>query len=361
MEPSRKEALKKICDILPDLIVIMDNEFKCVYSNNKRLIPCDSSIITFFQKTLTLPLNEVHITMAMIKGCFYSVRIVPLDEELNMCEFFDVKVLLSLIENTNLIDKLLPILNEIEFNTAALWRGYGVVTDRLKSEERYEDLHCASDMQRYLTSLNSVTKNISEYVNMCSYDPAPTFAINVTQLAVELVERCNTILLRSERYIDIIVEQQAIFIKAQERHLICAMVNALQNALMYSPKDCIPYVSICKVTRDFKSVVRIQILNDNIMYVDQKHGEKPGINLDHQRLGYGIPIIERFAKMCGGGYSFEEKEGKVRLMIELPAVDFADVEKGVGAVNSSHFVHYDTGIPDIVELKMAEVNDLFVS
>lgn len=361
LETAHKEAIKKICNKLLNLVLIMDNEFKCVYSNNTKLVPCDNSIISIFQKSIFLPLKEVHITMAMVKGCFYSVRIVPLDEELYMCEFFDVQALLSLMENTDLFDKLLPILNEIDFNTSALWRGYSTLHDRLESEERNEDLRCASAMERYLTSLNSVTKNVSEYVSMCFYNPKAQFAVNVAQLAIELVERCNTLLLKSGRYIDIVVEQQAIFIEAQVRHIVCAIVNAVQNALMYSPKDCIPYFSICKITENFKSFVRIQILNDNIMYVDQKHGERPGFNFDHQRLGYGIPIIKRFAEMNGGMYSFEEKDGKVRLLIDIPAVTDPNELKGIGVVNSSRYVHYETDIPDIVELKMAEVNDLFIS
>lgn len=361
LETAHKEFIKAICNKIPDLILIMDNRFKCVYSNNTKLVPCDSPIASIFQKSIFLPLKEVHITMAMIKGCFYSVRIVPLDGELYMCEFFDAQTLLSLMENTNLFDKLLPILNEIDFNTSALWRGYSTLHNRLESEEHNEDLRCASEMERYLTSLNSVTKNISEYVSMFFYKPKAVFAVNVAQLAVELVERCNSLLLKSGRYIDIIVEQQTIYIQAQVRHIVCALVNALQNALMYSPKDCIPHFSICKITQNFKSIVRIQILNDSIMYVDQKHGEKPGFNFDHQRIGYGIPIIKRFAEMNGGSFSFEEKDGRVRLMIDVPAVMDPEESKGLGVVNSSRYVHYETDIPDIVELKMAEVNDLFIS
>lgn len=359
MDTARKEAIKKVCNKLPAPIVVMDNGFKCVYSNSPKLIPCECSMISIFQKTISPPLKEVHITMAIVKGCFYSVRIVPIDEEFYMCEFFGADTILSLADNTDIYDKLLPILNEIDINTAALWRGYSTLCDRLENEERVKDLRCASEIERYLVSLNSVTKNISEYAHMLFYTQKTDFAVNLIQLSLELVERCNTILLKSGRYIDIVCEQEEIFINAEIRHSICALINAVQNALMYSPRDCIPYFSICKITENFRSVVRIQILNDSILYVDQKHGEKPGINFDHQRLGYGIPIIKRFAEMQGGSFSLEDKNGRVRLLIEVPAAQNPDLEKGIGVVNSSQYVYYKTDIPDIVELKMAEVNELF--
>lgn len=360
LEVSHKEVIKRICDKLPDFILIMDNKFKCVYSNKPKLISAEGSVISIFQKTIFLPLKEVQTTAAIVKGCFYSVRMVPLDDELVLCEFFDVKELLSLAENTDLYNKLLPLLNEIERNTSALWRGYVNLRDRLESEERDEDVRCVSEMARYLTGLNSVSKNLTEYSNMLFYHPAVIHPVNVAKLAMELVERSNSILLKSGRYIDVIVEQQEIYINAEQRHIVCALVNALQNALMYSPRDCIPHFSVCKVIKDFNSVIRMQILNDGLLYVDQKHGESLGVNFDHQRLGYGIPIIKRFAEMYGGSCSFEEKDGKVRLLIEVPAVRNPDTLKGIGVVNSSFFVHFDTGIPDIVELKMDEVNDLFI-
>lgn len=360
MDTALKESIKKICNLIPDLVLIMDNRFNCVYSNNVKLIPYEKSIISIFHKTVCLPLKGVHITMAMVGGCFYSVRMVPLDGELNLCEFFDVNSILTLAENTDLYDKLLPILNEIDINTAALWRGYSTLHDKLEREEHDDDIHCASEMERYLTSLNSVTKNIAEYANMLFYNPKVIYAVDIAQLSIEMVGRCNTLLLKSGRYIDIVIEQQEVYIKAEVRHIICALINAVQNALMYSPCDCIPYFSICKITENFKSFVRIQILNDNILYVDQKHGASPGLNFGHQRLGYGIPIIKRFAEMNGGSFSLEEKDGKVRLLIDIPAVMNPDSEKGIGVVSSSQIVHYQTDIPDIVELKMAEVNELFM-
>lgn len=359
MDTVLKENIRKLCDCLSDPTAVMDNSFNCLYSNCPRLICPEKSMMSIFLKKLVLPIKETHITMSCIKGTFYGVRIIPMGE-LNICEFFNQSTLLSLAENTNIYDKLIPIIKGVEYNTAAIWRGYSSLCSRLKSEQHDEDLQCAVGLERYLICLNSVTKNIAEYANMLLHtNLTENNPINLKQLAMEIVERSNTILLTSGRYIDIVCDQDEVYIKAEARHTICALVNALQNALLYSPRECVPYFTIHNQNVNSKRTARIQILNDNIMYVDQKHGERVGVNFDHQRLGYGIPIIKRFAEMMGGSFELEENNGRVRLTVDIPAVANPYTAMGIGIINTGKYFHYNTDIPDIIELKMSEVNEMF--
>lgn len=356
MDIARKEELKKYCNNFSDPVAVMDKKFRCAYCNKPKLIPQESSMKSIFQKAVFLPLDEVHITMAVINGCFYSARIVPLDGELYICEFFDQNTILSMAENTDIYGKLLPIVNDVEYNTAALWRGCRILRSTLEAEKSYNGIRCALQFEKYLISMNSVIKNVSEYTNMLFYAPRTNAVVDLPPLIKVLVERCNTILTVSDRYIDYVCELDSIYINAETRHVICAVVNALQNALMYSPRDCIPCVTLFKpLNREDR--ITLQIMNDNLMYVDQKHGEEPGKNFDHQRLGYGIPIIKRFAELCKGSFEFGENDGKVCTTVTLPTVKLPTSEKGV--LNGSEDVYYKTEIPDIVELKMLEVNELF--
>lgn len=359
MDTALKEEIKKFCNGFSDPVAIMDNKFRCAFCNKPKLIPQESSMMSIFQKAIVLPLDKAHITMAMIKGRFYSVRIVPLEDDLYICEFFDRNMILSLAENTDIYDKILPIINDVEYNTAALWRGYNVLRSKLELEQHEDDQRCALELEKHLTSLNSVIKNVSEYTGMLFYTPKTNITVNLVSIVTGVIGRCNTILAVSGRYIDFVCEPEELYINAEVRHVICAVVNAIQNALMYSPRDCIPYVTLYKPNDKESNCVVLQILNDNLMYVDQKSGEEPGINFDHQRLGYGIPIIKRFAELAGGSFSLNEENGKVRTVISIPLVNDPAAEKGVGVLKNSQYVYYKTEIPDIVELKMLEVNELF--
>ena len=358
MDTAHKEELKKYCNGFSNPVAVMDNTFRCAYSNKPKLIPQESSMKSIFQKAIVLPLDKVHVTMAVIKGRCFGTRIAPLDDELCICEFFDQDTVLSLAENTDVYHKILPIVNGVEYNTAALWRGYNVLRSRLEAEQYEGSLNCALEFEKYLTNMNSVIKNVSEYANMLFYTPKTNVVVDLASVMTGIVERCNTILSVSGRYIDLVCEQEKIYINAEARHTICAVVNALQNALMYSPRDCIPYVTLYKPP-DNDGCVILQILNDELMYIDNKSGEEPGKNFDHQRLGYGIPIIKRFAELAGGNFELGELDGRVRTAITLPLVRDPAFEKGIGVLKSSQYVYYKTEIPDIVELKMLEVNELF--
>ena len=354
----KKDVLMKYCNGFSNPVAIMDNTFRCAYSNKPKLIPQESSMKSIFQKPIVLPLNEVHISMAMINGSSYSVRLAPLDEELYICEFFDQSAILSLSKNTEIYGKIFPIINDVEYNTAALWRGYNILCSRIEMEQNDNIRRCALEFEKYLTGLSSVTKNISDYFNMQFYTERSNSIVDLVSLTKGIVERCNTILAVSGRYIDLVCEPEEIHVNAEERHVISAVVNALQNSLMYSPRDCIPNVSLYKPS-DVDNSVILQILNDNLMFVDQNSGEEPGVNFDHQRLGYGIPIIKIFAELAGGSFELYEENGKMRTVITLPTVKDPSAENGIGVLKNSHYVYYKTEIPDIIELKMLEVNELF--
>ncbi|MDE6729119.1 MAG: hypothetical protein K2J80_14460 [Oscillospiraceae bacterium] len=357
MDTAEKEAIKKFFSGFSNPAALMDNRFVCVYSNKSKLLPQDKSMMAIFQKTVTLPLTKSHITMAMINGCFYGVRIVPFNDELYFCEFFDRATLLSLAENTDIYDKLLPVINGVEYNTAALWRGYSNLKSRLEGEDHEGDLGCAAEMEKHLISLHSYTKNISEYLNMLFYTPKTGLALNLASIMTGIVGRCNTVLAASNRYVDYVCEESTILINAESRHVAVAVINALQNALMYSTRDCIPYVTLFKPDiKDCKYAV-LKILNNSAMYIDNKNGSETEFNFGNQRLGYGIPIIKRFAELVGGSFSMHEENGMISTEITLPLVE--DTNANIGVLNSSRYIYYKTDIPDILELKMMEVNELF--
>lgn len=359
MELARKEELKKYCNRFSNLVAVMDNNFRCAYSNKPKLLPQESSMMSLFQKTVMLPPDSVHFTMALLKGITYSVRIVPLDGELCLCEFFDRSTVFSMAENTDIYGMILPIVNGVEYNTAALWRGFYSLRSILEEQEDNDGIRSALGFEKYLTGLNSIMKNVSEYVNMLFYPANSKSVIDLAPILKGIVERCNTVLAESGRYIDFMCEPNEVYIKAEARHVMCAVVNALQNAVMYSPRDCIPNVSLFEPLNNKDNLIVLQIVNRNIMYVDQKHGEEPGRNFDHKRLGYGIPILKRFAEMAGGNLIFREENGQVVTTLQLPMIEKQVAENVSIPIKSPHYEYYKTEIPDILELKMQEVNELF--
>lgn len=356
MDTERRENIKRICREFSNPIAVMDFDFTCLFCNPNRFIKAGSSMKHVFMGIVTLPLKKPVITAAEIKGVPYSVRLTELGERLYICEFFDGDTLLSLVENSGLYEKVFPVIDTIERNTASLWHGIRILESKLIDEGQEETACCAVQLKKSLTRLNSATKNVSEYLHMLSHSSKPRSVIDLSSLLVGLVARCNTALLKSGRYVDIFCESDRMYIYAAQRHAVTAAVNAVQNALLYSPRDCIPQVSLSKTIADGVPYVMLRITNENALFVEENDDGDTRINLAHQRTGFGIPIIKRFAEMCGGEFSMTEENGMVNVTILLR---FAEETNDKLVISSSIFEYYQTEIPDILDLQMEEVNEIF--
>lgn len=356
MDTERRENIKRICRSFSNPVIVMDFDFTCLFCNQKGFIKAGSSMKLVFRGIVTLPLEKPLITAAEIKGVPYGVRLTELDERLYICEFFDDDTLLSLVENSGFYEKVFPVIDTIERNTASLWHGFHILESKLIDEGQEETAGCAAQLEKHLTRLNSATKNVSEYLHMLSFPLKPRSVIDLSSLLVGLVARCNTALLKSGRYVDIFCESDMMYIYAEQRHAVTAAVNAVQNALLYSPRDCIPQVSLSKITADGVPYVMLKITNENALFVEENDDGETRVNLAHQRTGFGIPIIKRFAEMCGGEFFMTEQNGMVNVTILLR---FAEVTCDKIAVGSSVFEYYQTEIPDILDLQMEEVNEIF--
>lgn len=359
MDAERRENIKRICGSFSDPIAVMDFDFWCLYCSKPGLIEPGSSMKKLFLGSVALPLKKPIITAAEIKGAAYGARIAELEERLYICEFFDNDTLLSIVENSGFYGRVFPVIDAVERNTALLWRGFHILESRLSADGQDGALVCASQFAKNLTQLNSATKNITEYLHMLSFSAKPKCVIDLFPLLVELVARCNTALLKCGRYVDILCEPDVFYVYAEQRHVVTAAVNAIQNALLYSPRDCIPHVSLTRQTIDRKQYVALTILNDNALFVEESGLEEPRVNIRYQRTGFGIPIIKRFAEMCGGGFSMSEENGVVKVTVLMRMAEDAYERSGKTVISSSLLEYYHTDIPDILELQMEEVNEIF--
>lgn len=336
-------------------VAIVDNELKCVYSNRPRLLPENASIEGVFCGDTKGLLYNPKAKMAVINGCSYSVRVTPIDEELFVCEFFDMSSVFELAENTEFYSKVFPMTDAVEFNTAALWRGLSTLEEKLL-DDNPDALKIALDMKKRVVAISSCTKNISVYTKMLRFTPQDNEPINLAPLAKGVVERCNTALSNSGRCVDFVCEEDELYINAHQYYVVCALVNAIQNALMYSTRDCVPCLTLSKREDADGGKAMIALVNDSAFYINH---DEPSVNFAGQRVGYGIPIIKRFAEISGGTFELREENGTFTALIEMPLVSEAVLRNRGHQLSSGGYKYYKTGIPDIVELKMLEIVGLF--
>ena len=125
-------------------------------------------------------------------------------------------------------------------------------------------------------------------------------------------------------------------------------MNAVQNALLYSPKETEPILTVCYRESRGRKFVEIRVVNESSMFSSKDFSGSVDVNFSYQRMGYGIPIIKRFAQVSGGWFDMTEENGRVTVTISLPAAHY-----GSGAelpLRKPSAAQYDTGIPDFTEI-----------
>ncbi|MBD5130485.1 MAG: hypothetical protein HDT43_11300 [Ruminococcaceae bacterium] len=343
MDGGQIEFFKQILDSLDNPAAVLDGSFHCVYSNRSDFSPFENVVRGEIQQTV--------LTVVVSGGVTYCARICPLDGFF-LCELFDSDAVISIAENTDIRGRLTPLFNAVEHNTSKLWKTLFAMRDCIANNEDISGFEAR--FYDRISELSSVIKNGVEYSLMhTNFSPMLIDAVSLTD---GIVNRCNTILARCGRCIRFVCECDRLLITADMRHTITAHANSLQNALLFSPRDCVPVLSLVRLTENGERFVYLQLVNDSVLFVDKGFGEKD-IDFGYQRVGFGIPIIKRFAEETGGSFFLDASGKTVKLGIKLPEADASEV-KGL-RVEECGYTHYDTGIPDIIDVKMHEVVSLF--
>lgn len=311
-------------------------------------MPADTPLL--IQDEIRFPLTKAVRTMLVMDGVTYCARICPLDDELVLCELFDSEAIMRMAENTDFRERITPLFNAVEHNTSRLWKTLFAMRDCIANKEDVSGF----EVKFYdrISELSSVVKNMSEYSLMFMH--VSPEVIDVVSLTDGIVNRCNTILAKCGRCIRFVCECGRLYITADKRHAITALANALQNVLLYSPRDCVPVLSLVRLTENGENFVYLQLVNDSSLFVGKDEND---IDFGYQRVGFGIPIIKRFAEETGGSFFLDTLGKIVKLGIKLPEAD-ASAMRGL-RVEECGYTHYDTGIPDIIDVKMHEVVNFF--
>lgn len=352
MDGGQREIFKCLLERLDNPAAVLDSSLNCIFSNCPDMLPAHFSLEKFIQDEILFPLTGVVRTMLVMDGITYCARMCSLDDELAVCELFNSSAVICLAENTDIRELITPLFNAVEHNTSRLWKTLFAMRDCIANNEDVSGF----EMKFYdrISELSSVVKNVFEYSLMFAHC-SPTI-IDAVSLTNGIVNRCNTILAKCGRCIRFVCECDRLFITADMRHTITALANSLQNALLFSPRDCVPVLSLVRITEDEESFVYLQLVNDSVLFVDKGFGNND-IDFKYQRVGFGIPIIKRFAEETGGSFFLDASRRTVKLGIKLPEAD-ASAVRGL-RVEECGYTYYDTGIPDIVDVKMHEVVNFF--
>lgn len=357
LEIGQRQFIENVCNSFDTPVVLLDGNLRCIYCNREGFFEKGKLLATVLLTEIKVPIiKESSKAMASMNGIKYSIRLIPFCDEFYFCEFFDLQEVYELAEYSDCYEKVKMYTKSMDQNINDLWKKSNELENyqrKINDEGLFDRI---LSFKKALNSLNSDIYSLSSFVSMLFHkqDPKP---LCVNKMLKELIDRCNSLLYNCGRAIDFEYEIKEYYILSNERHALVAVINALQNALLYSSADSIPTVVLSSVLEKDKRYVVLKVINDGIYFVNEENGDKIDRNFVFQRIGLGIPIIKSFVKECDGVFSMEDKDNKVVLEIKIPQYIPHNISECI--LESPGRAAYKTGIPDLIEIKMNDVVNFF--
>ncbi len=356
MEIGQRQFIEDVCNSFETPVALFDGDLRCVYCNRDGFFEKGRLLASVLLTEVKRPITNSSKAMATMNGIKYSIRLMPFCDEFIFCEFFDLQEVYELAEYSDCYEKVKMYTKSMDQNINDLWKK----TNELEDYQR--KIHDDGLFERIisfkiaLNALNSDIYSLSGIVSMLfnKKDPEP---LCVNMMLKDLIERCNSLLLNCGKAIDFEYEIDEYYIFSNERHAFVALVEALQNALLYSAAGTNPTVLLSSVLEKDMRYVILKVINDCVYFVNEDRGDRIERNFAFQRAGLGIPIIKTFVEECNGIFSMEYKDGKVVLEIKIP--QYIPHPNSECLLKSPGKVHYKTRIPDLVDIKMNEVINFF--
>ncbi|MGN1340361.1 MAG: hypothetical protein ACI4WS_08715 [Oscillospiraceae bacterium] len=336
-------------------LVCLDNRF-CVVRAEEKFQPGER-LLDYITETVPEPLSVVMETALYHGERFCCCRIYPIKNDLGesvayICELISAESARRISERTEAPSDALPLYNAVEMNLSSVWRSAAALREQLHAQNSFAGLPQITAIESAVSNISAAFGNAFHYADML-YNSQKFAPVDAGALCRTLVQRCNAALAKCGRRVEAVIEPEDLTIYADSRRAVVALVNAVQNALLYSPQDSEPILAAYRKEERGRWFVEIRITNENSMFTSRDFSDGTEVNFSYQRLGYGIPLIKRFASVSGGRFSMQDENGRVIVTITLPAAQ--EPASDIITMRSSLERHYDAGVPDFTDVMMREV------
>lgn len=310
-----KDKIKRHLRKFPNPILLIDKDLNCVYCNRNNFCKVGTPLKKYFRKSFVPNDEAVEEEMMLFKKRSYCARISPFLENMFVCELFTSNTIIRMAENTDVYARVAPLIASADSNTEIAWKRLSEIESIFRNDLQADYIENVMNIERPIIEIRRALKNFSEYSQMC-LNKSRNEVIDVREFILDLQKKINTELAPCDRFIDVIDTENMHCISACRRHLIVALMNAIQNAMWYSPKYSAPIVAFYKEREEEtnRRMIVIQVVNDIISCAEDFEGH----NFECAHSGLGIPIIKQFARDSDGEATMEIINGKYRLCIKIP-------------------------------------------
>lgn len=350
LDPQLKKFAEKYCRSVSHPMMIVDNLLFVVYSSHPKLVPVGTLISMFVKDPVETPLKREKDAILIFKDVTYCARFTPIDNNHSFCELIDYSSILTMAAYTDLYSVMSQRFGLLEECTANIRKYVRSLSEGLAPKVRFKNMHIM-DLQAESLKMDSLLNDICEYSYTAFSTKGFDEVIDSYALIELLIKQSNSYLEESGKYMEFVSELDGYFIYTNQRFAITAILHAVQNALLYSPKDNVPVISLTRSVKDGKRYVVVQVVNDLDEYTVKTLDGEP--DFVHRRCGLGIPLIKKFTQRAGGEFYFKTSGKKASVGIMIPEYVLNETE--TFTMERSGFSIYDYGGKNIIKLMMEDV------
>lgn len=304
---------------------ILDEAFFCVEYFGEKYIQKGECIIQRTNEPLPYPMVMPCDIVIMSHGENICAKIIPIwyspddfEPSLYFVIFFDSIKAFDIMSRTDVILKLKPLLGSIEEIVAKAWSSLESLEEMLDAVSNTETKNAFSDIKTNVSDIAHLTNNAFSFASMITEKPIFK-RLDAIKYCDMLIKRCNAALAKCGRHIQFLCADRDLYISVDTQHALSAMANLLQNALLYSPRDFVPIITVTKSSEENRSV-EIRITNDRLTYSDCDFSDLGNIGYSYNQIGFGLQIIEYFVKECGGTMNTIHNNGMQTITLSFPEI-----------------------------------------
>lgn len=290
-------------------LCVLDRSLVCVYGNG--IIKEGAVVAEMLRGAARLPIHGCYEDTAAVGDDFYYVRIYSISDdpspEYYLCETIDSAQAWGIFH--------IAAPQQLAAVSASLKYNANVVCKLVTALERENPASEIMPEFRYKTSrLLGMIDSFGNYIETM-LTPEERVLFDVGKLCERICCRCNNALAPHDRCISMPLCEDGLYIYADGRRAVMALLNAVFNALVYYPANAIPtLVAYCD-----NSTASVVIKLTNVPF---EAAESDSSVLYGPDLGLSTALVKRFATLAGGR---AEIVNGTTLFIFLPAASDDDM------------------------------------
>lgn len=302
---------------------LLDLGFRAMWVNDENFFGKDFILTKNTTELVDLPLKKITNIRVNFRDKCFSAMLTPVcdgvEVECYLCQLFCLEQTMMLAGKADAHKRIQSTLGLFNNQLSRIISANGML-DKKINEKKLENEHELLLRQLYnCDKLYVELRNLVDFFDNVFDADTKTEVVELGELVFGICKSCNGILSRIDRYIDIYIDtQDKFYVTLSVNKFKTALLNVIQNALLYSPKK----TDLTLKMWGENDTAFISITNEGcglLKYLNYAPEQQYDNLLSFERIGLGTVLVKQNLSTIGGDIIYSEQENNsTTALLKLP-------------------------------------------